>query len=475
MNTKHNIMLILLLLFLPLVSEGETYKVVIPSVPDSLSYNDFSYTQHYFILNQLHKRMFTNVTESSYETELFKTVKVHGNHKNFEFCLNPDIEFSNGRTLTVSIIKENIDFFYKKGIIKQLPKGYNATSDCLSISFADPYLDFIFDLSFERAVIADPVSFNDKFLIGLSKYKIANIVKGKKLELIAYKEKPFIDKIIFYKWTKDEKEQKEIGYKTSDIDDFNRVAFMDKDPQLQKVLSNYNRMSFLSYLVSTLIINMKDDKLRKIVWNCLDANDLRNAYLVNGIKLEGQIGLLPKNFAGSGQYDVKQNCKYQKLRKIHKLILLSFRKEFVAALKDAVIKSKLKSLNIDVDVRYADESEIINKFKTQNYDLIFITFIIDHINYIKNFDIHSSSQEESITQVKNKIVDKYLNLYSNNLPYETRMEYLSLVDRSVVDNAQLLVQGQVYRDYYFPRKFKLKENFVINSDYKIENIVRADK
>ncbi|MBF0363854.1 MAG: hypothetical protein HQK49_22735, partial [Oligoflexia bacterium] len=208
MKTKQNfILLFFVFLILPIVAKAETYKVVVPSIPDSLSYNDFNYTQYYFILNQLHKRMFSNVTESSYDTELFKTVKVKENHKNFDFCLKPDIKFSSGLSLTPSVIKENIDFFHKKGIIKQKPNKYNISNDCLSIYFPKPYFDFIFDLSFERAVVADPMSFNDKFLIGLSEYKILNFVKGKKLELVAYKEKPFIDKIIFYKWTKDQKEQ----------------------------------------------------------------------------------------------------------------------------------------------------------------------------------------------------------------------------------------------------------------------------
>ncbi|MBF0363895.1 MAG: hypothetical protein HQK49_22945 [Oligoflexia bacterium] len=206
----------------------------------------------------------------------------------------------------------------------------------------------------------------------------------------------------------------------------------------------------------------------------MDASELRNAYLKNDMKLEAQTGLLPKNFAGSSEYNVKQNCNYKKLSKPHKLKLLSFRKEFVPMLKEAVSKSMLHSLNINVDVHYANEAEITDKFKTKKYDMIFITFVIDHIDYIKNFDIHSNSQEESITQVKNDTVDKYLKLYSNNLPYEKRMEYISLVDRSMIDNAQMLVQGQVYRDYYFPKKFKLKEDFVINSDYKIKNIIKAE-
>ncbi len=448
---------------------SETYNVLVPNIPKTLNFKEFNFVPFFFILRQLHETIFKNVTESKYETDIIDSLTINNNFKMFTLCLKTGLNFSNGDAVIVDHLLFNLKLHVENKVLKKTPLSITKKNkQCLSIVFESSYYKFIYDLSVEKSIFIHPKSINDRSLLGISPYKISKWTE----EILVLKawektQQPNIKTINFYKWANNHEKRKSLGYNLASIDDFNKIVpTQDQKPYLIK----QNKIPIVSMITIGLILNIQDSGLRKTVWNCTKLDNLRRIYPeLDFLPIKAY---LPVGFLGGERGNVSQKCQSQKEKVIKKLKVVTYRKELAERFQ-SILDKDLVPLNIKPEVVYYEAPEFTKVIGEGKYDIMLTSMDMDYIDYMRNFEIFYSKSKLKLTSVENPILNKYYVIFPDLANYESKEQVLKTMSRSLVENHQILIMGQISRDYYFSKKFIWPLNEKINANYQIKNLKRS--
>jgi len=445
---------------------ASSYKVLLPEIPDKLNYEGFNYAHSFFVLRQLHETTFKNVTLTKYESELVEKLKVKLNHKDFSFCIKENVKFSNGKILSNSIYKENLLRFEKVRVLKYSIKAVELIgSKCINVKFSQSYKKFIFDLSAETAVIVYPPSFDKEILIGISPYTISKMNKNELVLTLEshVKNKPYITGIYFYRWHPAQKERSKIGYNLNQIHDFNQIPGISEEIAQQKLKQIKVPMFGMSLV--TFIFNIQDFKLRDLLWNCLTLSQIQTLYPEK--KFINLKAYLPFGILGGEKGSINQKCPNNMILNKRKILIITYRKDKLEKLSETLGKL-LKPLSISPEIKALDINQFSKSLANRSYDVAMTGLELHNIDYMRNFSIFYSRSKDRITKVSNSVIDKNLPQFHTLRSYDQKETVLKRMSRSLIFNRQLLILGQIWNNYHFPKNILINPQKSMNANYQIK-------
>lgn len=436
---KKIVMIICVLIFSLSCSKGKEYHVAMPALPEKIDPIDADLNYALYIIKQLYEPLFVFSSTSQAHSNILQDWSSFDDHTKYFFQLKKGITFSNERVLSPDILKENLEYFSQKGLIKKSISAISIKDDHLDVVFKESYPEFTYDLTSYKTAIVDPDTRNSNVVVGISPYRVVEITP-KMIHLTTDKKLNFRD-IYLHKWSPED------NLPLWSFDDINMISSRYIPADIGAHMKKYD-VNVLATVV--LLINHGDPVVRKYLFNCIDYSKLRSILYPNKESFRDVGGILPVGLMGAVESHVEQKCSMKPLQKKVEIYMPTFFMERVDDLR-TFFHDSLEGLNIKVLVDPVDVNDItqIYRSKDKKYDLSIIGMDAQYaLSYFDYFLDGTSMWVRVENPTLENIIKKYY-LSSND---DEKNELIQEANRELVKNYQTLPLFQIERPFYFSKK-----------------------
>lgn len=420
------------------------FRVAMIEIPQRINPDDTDVNYAFYVIRQLYEPIFIFNSFNTPISGVLESWESNDNHQTYKFCLKKNIHFSNGKPLTVSILKDNIQYFDNKNFFKKRISSLKINGDCLDISFNEPYALFISDLMSYKMAIVDPDTRASNIVVGISPYYVAEM-NDKYIHLstnypLKYKN------VYIVKWEPNK------GDNLWNYDDINLIPgrYLNES-ETSKYMDEYNINLLKTYV---LIINNPDPNIRKYLFNCIDYSGLRKLLYPSRKDFIDIGGVLPEGLPGAIESPVEQKCPDEPLKQRKSVKLLTFFSDSIKDLQN-YMSTSLKKTNIDVEVLPIRPNELIDIMRSdeKKYDMTIVGLDAFYSLSMSFFE-HFMPGKSMWTTVQNLDLEKNIENYYKAENVDLQTNFLKQANKSLIDNYQVIPLFQENRTFYFSKKVK---------------------
>ncbi len=434
--------------------KDQTWEAIILGIPDKITPEIAPINMGYYILKQTHEPLFFwDDTINQYRSNVLKRWTASIDFRSFTFCLDERKLFDNGKKFSF-----NLFVSFAKNVIEKFNKDYKldiANNNCVKINFKESQNNFLQFLSYYENSPSIPTD-NPKIHLGLGAYKV---VEFDEKSLTLTRKNPIrngFNKIVFINY----KGAKDPNLENKNIEDFNRIYIEDLPEWIKKEYANYPIMLFQTI---NLLINNHDKRIREYLYNCLNIEELRKAFMPKQNNFQDISNILPIGMVGASPQKPQQHC--EKIIKLNKSIELKFinwkegTKDFFTNYFDLFYKKH----NIRIKVEQITLNDLLKLAfnKPHPYDLAIVALDTVRPDY-SAFYGYLIGEKNNLIDVDIPITDDLKELMLE----EDSIKIVSLVkkiNRKIHDSITILPLYQEVRDFYYPKNIKhlnLGRNFL---------------
>lgn len=288
------------------------WGVLFSGLPQKVSVSAANHNAILYILKQTHETLFRRDDGQNYTTRVLKKWSRSYDNKSFSFCPDTKQMFDESHSLDrgffLKYISDTAARYMGKVVVSQ-------EGDCVAVNFQEPQKGFLEYLTFyENSPSLPRLEYIED---GLGPYRIESIEKD---TISLLRKRPVtggINKIVLYDYKGGQDER----LSSRGISDFNRIPPFDVPEWVRKDFKSFNNIQLRSI---ALAINHPDVKIRRLVYNCLDAAELRKAYFPKTENVYDIANILPLGMVGAKAGRPAQSCGNLKASGIS-LILANWR------------------------------------------------------------------------------------------------------------------------------------------------------
>lgn len=350
--------ILVILTFFSLNTFSETYRVMLPEIPERINYKDYKINYNFFILNQLYEPLL-KITGNGFQSRILSFWNSSHNSKEFKLCYNDGLSFSNGKDISLKTFKTGLE-----GILDRMNYSYSLVpvdSKCVRIFLKKSEPDFFKRLvSFEFVLTYE----DEGGIYGISPYEIESFIPGESLVLTT--KKPFRFKKILFK--------KSFDFERISPLEVHEYNFMKKEVIPEIVKEKFRRFSYFLVEATYLLINIKNSKIREILFNCLDRKKLHEIVYGNIYSLKKMNTFFPLGVFENLNPKIEQKCIYPSLKNKVQFTFYYFEKNSNGELLINYMNEKLKSIGISIKLKKIEIGEFVKILQSneKKYDLAII-------------------------------------------------------------------------------------------------------
>ena len=418
-------------------SNDDTWDIIAFGLPKIITPSIANINMGLYILKQTHEPLFRYKKRTELYSNLLNNWDRDLKYQHFNFCIKSNLYFSKGNPYEVDHLKQDLSKVAVK-LSSKFKIGVNGK--CIKIQFEYAQKSFL-DMLTKYKNAPSRSTQNNKWDNGLGHFKITNITNKK----ISLKRKVQVEdgynKVNF--WAYSGKDDPVLTF--SGIEDYNRVLIQDLPANK---LKSYQKFNVAVLQTINLVLNVKDAELRKDLFNCLEINEFRQAFMPEQKDFLDVGTILPIGIPYSRKEKILQNCKPKKSIGIVKFY--NWNKSSTNSLKSYFSNlQKRTGLSIQViDITMSQFVEMILK-SPHPYDLTVVALDATDVNYNAYFS--PIIDEKSVVDIERKELQKLYEKFKANKPNEQSVDAIT---SQILKRHLLLPLYQEVRDFYFPKHVK---------------------
>lgn len=439
------LLLIFLLAGCSLKPQDASWDVIALGLPERVAPTIASINMGYYILKQTHEPLFRNDTDGEYYSLLLDSWQRNFDYTFYRFCLKKGLEFSTDQPFKIS---EFHDYVHKT--LKKVDLNYHLKmdTDCVELSFnksTPQILDVL--ASYENAPSLQ--SNLSKATNGLGLYRVQSISADEILLVRKTESRSGYNKIRFLRY----KGPGDKNLTNHSIEDFNRIYVSEMPHWVKRA---YRRFDVPLLQSINLVVNIPNDSIRKIVYDCIDVKALRQAFMPDQKTFKDISTVFPIGISGALPGLPLRSCNLpdKHNRILPELVFLNWKKGNKEPLTKTFLNFEKKT-GLHIAVNDATESYLVNTAlkpphpyhlfivaldSTRPSPIPFVGHFFDDSQRLVDFALPSGAQ---ISEALKMTVDS------------KDMEKLSKeVIKLLQDNYVVLPLYQEVRDFYYPKKVK---------------------
>lgn len=417
----------------------DVWGVLAPGLPSRVSVADERTNVSFYILKQTHEPLFRRHDGENYTSGILKKWSRSLDYREFSFCPDTTLEFSQGLPLVFEDFAAHISSYtsgYSAGFHLEKAGG------CVKISFDSPQKDYLYFWTLHRYAPTKKAGENAE--LGLGAFYVKSILNEKIVLARKRRVRGGYNSVVLY----DYKGPGDPNLEDPEIRDFNLIS---TDAVPERVRRTYRAFDNPEIKAQILLINHSDHRVRALVYNCFDIQAFRAAYFPDRRDFFNIATVLPMGVPGAAPGMPAQNCRRDKAGGV-RLKLANWgagnREEllrFAAALK---AKS---GIDLIVDQYSIGEFRKAYYSRPKPFDLGLIMVYVDAqpAEFFSMFFDNGGAYDFDVRPFSGKY-HAYLKSQSRITSEEAFREFSLEVSR----NALALPLSQSIRTLYYPKEIK---------------------
>ena len=420
----------------------DVWRAMVLALPARISPSEMSITG-YYIIKQTHEPVFRKDDGYNYSSKILKRWTRSIDSRYYTFCPDTSLEFDAQRSFSVEFLKNHIESISPKFNQKA---GIRQDGECLRVEFARParrYLDFLSGYS-----VAPSINISSMVETGLGPFIVTSLDENEVVMKRKHKVSNGFNEIrvIDYKW----KRQNDAD--PARIYDYN-FALSSKDLEgLGSGYMSFDNMSLKSYV---LLINLQDSGLRRSVYNCVNIDALRKAFMPEAGNFSYTKTILPVGVPGGHSGRPAQECRINKAAAIKygPLIFANWRNDNQSQLEQFASEFFEKT-GLRIKIVNYQAAELGRHFhdKPKPYGLVIIATAPDSD---ENYRMLASyyGKNNLLDFNVSKVEKLYEDLKKEDNP-ERQKKLAETIAEQIAASNSLLPLYQVERKIYYPNTIK---------------------
>lgn len=420
--------------------ETRKWGALLSALPDRISTKDIT-NSVYYILKQTHEPVFRKDDGQNFTSKVLNSWSRNAGSSRYVLCPNTSLRFNASRPFSA-------DYFidYLRVVTAKYDSAGTVTSagNCCVVTFKRErtgYLDFL--SQYENAPTVD----NGTSQLGLGAYQVSQISKDK---ITLVRKEPVArgyNEIVLY----DYKGRHDPNLNNKAVKDFNRIAPFDVPEHIRKNFLSFENLGLKSVV---MLINVADEKVRKILYNCLDVDVFRRAYFPRKQSFYNIQTVFPFGVPGAR---AGLPCQDKSLCKGNNpgrpIILANWRKDNIPQIRDfATDLHKRTGINVKVvDYDANTLAASLNK-KPRTYDLLVIMLSAmrsEQLDFLSSFAGKASYLDYDVAGLN----AEYATL-QNEDDREVRQTLAGGIANKLAEHYAVLTLYQGNDTVYYPREIK---------------------
>lgn len=276
--------------------QDAVWEVMSGGLPVRVSVTDASINSSIYVLKQTHEPLFRADDGEIVHSRLLKSWSRTPRSTDFEFCPDTSFKFDERHLFSLQYFH---DYISKVAKIFDKRATVLGAGRCVKISFKTSRKEFLkFLTSYEYA---PTVKKGKDIELGLGKFFVESISKDRLVLKRKEPESHSYNKVIFHQYTG----PADPNLKSRQISDFNNIPSFDIPEWVKTEYFHFDSPILRSI---DLIINHPDKDIRSAVYNCMDYNALRRAYVPKRSSFIDIKNMLPIGVPGAEAGSPMQNC-----------------------------------------------------------------------------------------------------------------------------------------------------------------------
>lgn len=275
---------------------ADEWGVLIGALPKSVHLKNASDTPTFYIVRQTHEPLFRQDDGQNYSSRLLKRWSRSPRSMEYVLCPSEGISFDKTEPFTPERF-----FLYLSSVTAVYdPTGRVELRDgCAGVRFASPrpgYLDFL-----ARYENAPSIETGKNAEAGLGRFYVESL----NADRIVLKRKEYAangyNRIVLHEY----KGPGDPLLESRNISDFNKLSDFQQPGWIRREYAGFNNIEMR---VSALAINIADVKVRDAVYNCMETEKFRRAYLPDKSNFLDVRQVLPLGISGGAAGKPSQAC-----------------------------------------------------------------------------------------------------------------------------------------------------------------------
>lgn len=429
---------------------NDTWGVLVNGLPSNALAGDDMTVGSYYLIKQVQEPLFRKDDGQNFTSKILRRWERDQGSSAYKFCPDERQAFDSGVRFTADFLRRHLD-----QVNKDFGRKYAlAEKDgCVSVVFEvgqKGYLDFL-----TRYETAPKIKISEKVEEGLGTFRVAEVSTSSIILERRTRAADGYNKIVLYAY----QGPKDSRLGSKEISDYNLLPEEDIPDKIKK---EYVGFGSLDMKVRYLLINVHDRAVRDRVYNCIDVEKFRSAFMPAARGMFDIATIFPVGMPGGEPGRPVQTCRPEKRRAYKPLVFANYRTDNILQLQKFSEDFYEKS-GIRLNIKNYSPSEVIAFFyeKPKAYDLVSMTIgalNTSHYTFLSSFlrrdniylDVALSKPQRTFLAMENE--------GDPNRKTEQGIK----AERELLGEHVILPLYQQYRKTYYPSEIK---NLVVGKEF----------
>jgi hypothetical protein len=423
-------------------ADRDVWRALVLALPSRISPSEMSISG-YYIIKQTHEPVFRKDDGYNYSSRILKKWSRSIDYRTYTFCPDTSLTFDTKRIFSFEIFKDHIADVTQKfnGDFVMTREG-----ECLRMEFSAPairYLDFL-----SGYPVSPSIRVSTMVEAGLGPFMVVSLDGSEVVMRRKHKVRDGFNEIrvIDYKWAPP------AVHEPAWISDYNFALGPKELEGLGPEYISFGSMSLKSYV---LLINLRDSELRRVIYNCVDIDALRKAFMPDATDFSYTKTVLPVGVPGGYPGRPAQECRIDRTAasKYPPVVFTNWRNDNVSRLELFAADMREKT-GLRVKIVNYSAAEMGRRFhdKPKPYGLVIIATAPDSD---ENYRMLASyfGKNNLLDFAVPGVAELYAELTKEDDPERQKRLVENIAER-LAKNHFLLPLYQTGRRVYYPKTIK---------------------
>lgn len=418
---------------------------VIGEIPPSINREKGIDTSTYYIIKQTHEPLFRCDDLQNYTSKILSSWSRSVDYKKFTFCPGTSLKFNKTKYLTRALFDEYLSSItIRYGAEFKLSRA----ADCDTVEFKIPQKKYLYFLTwYENA----PAVKLDGIEYGLGEFYVLSYSE----DIIIFDRKKHVkngyNKIIYYKYAG----ENDPNLQNEKIQDFNLLSSFQQPEWIKK---EYVGIKSPDPRTIVLLINHPDKRIRKKLYNCIDVQKFRKAFVVKRKEFYDVKTVLPVGISGAKSGLPEQFCDSggHKLKDTEDITLINQRDDNNTALTEYV-DNLHKQTGIKIVVKkigYQELVKLLKNAKRKPFSYVLLQIVLDTFRPDHKVFFEYTSGSRSFLDTHVPETEKLFSELLKAEEFDAQRKIAEDLADKLGQEALVLPLYQTYSIIYYPKGIK---------------------
>lgn len=420
---------------------AQRWEVLLLGIPEEVVASRAPETSTYYILKQTHEPLFRRADSQNYSSRLLKSWSRDLTAKEYVFCPDTSLRFDAENRFDLEYFRK-----YLQSVTGRYSKDYalKSENECFRVVFPYPrkgYLDALILYDNSPSVSKAP-----GIETGLGPFYVDSISKDKITLLRKKRVRNGYNEIVIREFDPVRSSE----YKYSVISDFNKLMSSDVPDSYKSDYQGFNNIQLRS---NVLMINHPDRAVRRQIYNCLDVERFRSAFLPQTREFYNIATILPVGVPGSVPGKPEQACKKNEALKGKEVVLYNHRPGNRAQMEKFAAEFSSRA-GLVLKIVYCTPQELVRVLHRypRPFNLTVLALDTVYPEYLTFFDCFV--RDDGYFDFKLPRISKLYSMLADEDDPDKKTEIAKDILSELSEEAVALPLSQDNKMFYYPKKIK---------------------